>query len=61
MDEQIRARLEELRQEFSRGQARLQEMEAQQIALRETLLRISGAIQVLEEVLTGNGGPPPAS
>jgi prefoldin subunit 5 len=61
LDEQIRARLEELRQEFSRGQARLQEMEAQQIALRETLLRISGAIQVLEEVLTGNGGPPPAS
>jgi prefoldin subunit 5 len=56
VQEQIEARLDELRQEFVRGQARLQEMEAQQAALRETLLRISGAIQVLEEMQAG-GAP----
>lgn len=62
MQEQIESRLEELRQEFARGQARHQELDAQQSALRETLLRISGAIQVLEEVLvTPTGAGPPAS
>lgn len=53
MYEQIESRLEELRQEYTRGQARFQEAEMQQAGLRETLLRISGAIQVLEEVLSG--------
>ena len=53
MHEQIESRLEELRQEYVRGQTRLQEIDVQQAALRETLLRISGAIQVLEEMLAG--------
>ncbi len=51
MQEQIVARLDELKQEYSRGQTRLQELDIQQAALRETMLRISGAIQVLEEML----------
>jgi hypothetical protein len=51
MREQMRLRLEELKKEFEIGQQRLQETEKQQAALRETMLRISGAIQVLEEVL----------
>jgi hypothetical protein len=63
VQEKIESRLEELRQEFTRGQARFQELDAQQSALRETLLRISGAIQVLEEVLpdrasASEGSPP---
>ena len=51
MQDQITARLEELKQEYSRGQTRLQELDIQQAALRETMLRISGAIQVLEELI----------
>jgi prefoldin subunit 5 len=57
VQEQIESRLDELKQEFTRGQARFQEVDAQQSALRETLLRISGAIQVLEEVLAGDAAP----
>jgi predicted nuclease with TOPRIM domain len=54
--EQLQQRLEELKKEFERGQARLQELGMQEAQLRETLLRISGAIQVLEETLGGEGG-----
>lgn len=51
MRDPITKRLEELKKEFDIGQGRLREAEAQQTALRETLLRISGAVQVLEELL----------
>lgn len=51
MREQLQARLEELKREFEAGQARLRELETQETRLRETMLRISGAIQVLEETL----------
>jgi hypothetical protein len=50
MQEQLQARLKELRKEFENGQAKLRELESQQARLRETLLRISGAIQILEEL-----------
>ena len=50
MREQLQCRLEELKKEFDAGQTRLQELDRQQSTLRETLLRISGAIQVLEEM-----------
>jgi len=53
MREQLRVRLEGLKNEFEMGQAHLKELDRQQLALRETLLRISGAIQVLEELLAG--------
>lgn len=52
MREQLQARVEELKQEFEAGQARLRELETQAARLRETMLRISGAIQVLEEELS---------
>jgi hypothetical protein len=51
MQEQIQARLEALRHEFEAGRAELQALELRQTSLRETLLRIDGAVQALEELL----------
>lgn len=51
MHENIQQRLDELKSEFEKGQARLQELQQQQTHLHETLLRIGGAIQVLTELL----------
>jgi hypothetical protein len=51
MREQIQARLETLKRELEKGQAELQKVEMQQTYLRETVLRISGAVQALEELL----------
>ncbi|HEY9697921.1 MAG TPA: hypothetical protein V6D10_11700 [Trichocoleus sp.] len=52
MQERLQQRLQNLKSEFEEGQKILTELEAKQANLRETLLRISGAIQVLEEVLS---------
>ncbi|HKX26159.1 MAG TPA: hypothetical protein VJ302_00575 [Blastocatellia bacterium] len=56
MKEQLKVRLEELKREFEIGQTRLQELDRQQVLLRETLLRISGAIQVLQELSAEGAG-----
>lgn len=45
-------RLETLKNEFEIEQAKLSALEKQQMSLRETLLRISRAIQVLEELIS---------
>ncbi len=52
MQEQLEQRLKELKPEFEIGQKTLADLDARQANLRETLLRISGAIQVLEEELS---------
>lgn len=59
MSDQMRARLAELRAEYETGQKRLQELMAQEVTVRETMLRISGAIQVLQELI-GESPPEPA-
>jgi predicted nuclease with TOPRIM domain len=51
MQEQLKTRLAQLKAEFEQGQKMLADLETQQANLRSTLLRISGAIQVLEELL----------
>ncbi|MCZ7384612.1 MAG: hypothetical protein O8C63_07670 [Candidatus Methanoperedens sp.] len=57
MKQQLEQRLKELRAEFDSGQRTLGEMEIKQANLRNTLLRISGAIQVLEEELARENQP----
>lgn len=52
MKDKIQQRLQELRSEFESGQKMLTDLETQQATLKTTLLRISGAIQVLEELMT---------
>ncbi|MFB2919613.1 hypothetical protein ACE1CB_14300 [Aerosakkonema sp. BLCC-F2] len=51
MKEKLSQRLRSLKTEFEMGQKLLAEYEEKQCNLRETLPRISGAIQVLEELL----------
>lgn len=54
MRTRLEQRLKDLKAEFESGQNVLLELEKQQANVRETLLRISGAIQVLEEELTNS-------
>ena len=51
MRKALEQRLQELKTEHIAGQKTLAELEAKAANVRETLLRISGAIQVLEEEL----------
>jgi prefoldin subunit 5 len=55
MKERIEARLAELREEFETGQHMLADLDDKREKLRESMLRIAGAIQVLEE-MAGEGG-----
>jgi hypothetical protein len=57
MQAQLEQRLGELKAEFEAGQQMLAELEAKQLNLQQTLLRISGAIQVLEELLASVAPP----
>lgn len=54
MKKKIEARLAELREEFATGQHMLAELDEKRDKLRESMLRIAGAIQVLEE-MAGEG------
>jgi ABC-type transporter Mla subunit MlaD len=47
----IEARLQDLKREFEAGQKLLRDLDAKQAEVRDTLLRIGGAVQVLEELL----------
>jgi chromosome segregation ATPase len=61
MQEQLRQRLSDLRDEFAKGKARMDALEAEAGELRHTLLRISGAIQVLQEELDKADAVAPAA
>ena len=51
MESKLRQRLTELRTEYHKGQQTLRDLEGQAANVRATLLRISGAVQVLAEAL----------
>ena len=53
MKEQLEQRLQQLKTEFETGQKMLAELAEKRANLEQTMLRISGAIQVLEETLNG--------
>lgn len=55
---QLEKRLSELKKEFEEGQKMLSELESRRENLRQSLLRISGAIQVLEEELAKEAQQP---
>ena len=62
---QMQARLEALKEELETGQAELQKLDERRASLHATMLRISGAVQVLEELLAaedpaGENGKAPA-
>ena len=44
-------RLQELRAELEKGRQRMEELERERQQVRDAMLRISGAIRVLEEIL----------
>ena len=51
MKRELEARLKELKEEYQKGQGQLVALEQETASLKNTLLRISGAIQVLQELL----------
>ncbi len=51
MKEQIEARINELKLEFEEGNKMLEELDMKRAGLEQTILRISGAIQALEELM----------
>jgi len=56
MKPQLEKRLAELKSEFESGQKMLADLQTKRSELEATMLRISGAIQVLEEMLSQQGG-----
>jgi prefoldin subunit 5 len=55
MKKEIEARLKELKEEYQKGQGQIVALEQETANLRNTMLRISGAIQVLQELLGDKG------
>jgi hypothetical protein len=54
MKERVVARLQQLKTEFDTGQQMLADLDQKRVTLEQTMLRISGAIQVLEELLVAD-------
>jgi hypothetical protein len=49
--DRINQRLDDLRREYAEGETQLRALDERKAALQQTLYRIAGAIQVLEEML----------
>ena len=57
MNELIEKRLKALEEEYQSGRRMLAELEAKEAAVKGSLLRISGAIQVLREFAPAEAAP----
>jgi hypothetical protein len=57
----VNHRLEELKHELIKGREKLAALDRERQELRDTMLRISGAIQVLEELQAQAPSPLPQS
>jgi prefoldin subunit 5 len=55
----LNERLQQLRCELEKGRQRMQALDRERQELRDTMLRISGAIRVLEELVEQEAGPQP--
>ena len=55
----MKEKLSQLRAEYEKGQQQLAMLDQRRQELNATLLRISGAIQVLEELIATEGGLAP--
>lgn len=53
-------RLQELRTELAKGEQQLDRLDHERAAVRDTVLRIQGAIQVLEELASADAAEPEA-
>jgi hypothetical protein len=60
-EELLTARIQELKKQAEAGKKILESLDAQRQDAQQTLLRISGAIQVLEELLAANQESPSGS
>lgn len=61
MKEHISKRLEQLRVECRKGQERLVQLEQETSSVNSSMLRISGAIQILEELLAQDPSSTPCT
>ena len=59
MRDQLEKRRDELAQELKSGQEMLADLDTRRADLQQTMLRISGALQVLEELLQDESQPAP--
>jgi predicted nuclease with TOPRIM domain len=57
MKEKLEERINELKKEFENGRKILEELDMKRANLSQTLLRISGAVQALEELLPEENNP----
>ena len=53
MKDQIESRIETLKREFEAGESQLRDLDVQRAGVHEAMLRIAGAVQVLEELRDG--------
>lgn len=57
MNDKLDKRLDDLRAEYEAGQKMLAELDAKRVSVTQTLLRIEGAIAVLQELRAAESEP----